>query len=139
MQLIDVVRGLAQALHLPELQPGADGSGAFRVHGIPVLLLPRPEGEQAFVARSRLGSLEGADAVSLLPQLMVANFFADGVGGAALSLDARGDVYLTQHFSEASAGFAHVLASLERFAAQARRCRDLLPAPTSFPLTEGHA
>ncbi len=139
MQLIDVVRGLAQALHLPELRPDADGSGAFRVHGIPVLLLPRPEGEQAFVARARLGSLQGADAASLLPQLMVANFFADGVGGAALSLDARGDVYLTQHFSEACAGFAHVLASLERFAAQARRCRDLLPAPASLPLLEGHA
>ncbi len=139
MQLIDVVRGLAQALHLPELRPGADGSGAFRVHGIPVLLMPRPEGERAFVARARLGSLEGSDAASLMQQLMVANFFADGIGGAALSLDARGDVYLTQHFSEACAGFAHVLASLERFAAQARRCRDLLPAPAGFPCTGGHA
>lgn len=139
MQLIDVVRGLAQALHLPELRPDADGSGAFRVHGIPVRLLPRPEGEQAFVARARIGSLNGTDGHSLLPQLMVANFFADGIGGAALSLDARGDVYLTQHFSETSAGFAHVLACLERFAAQARRCRDLLPAPNGLHLTEGHA
>lgn len=130
MQLTEVVRQLSVALNLPDLQPQADGCGAFSVHGVPILLMPRPAGEAAFVARACLGSCEGADVDSLLPQLMAANFFADGVGGAALSLDARGDVYLTQHFREYSMSFAHVMACLERFAAHVRRCRDLLPAGT---------
>lgn len=128
MELAEIVRQLAQALQLPDLSPQADGSAAFRAQGIAVLLAPRPAGEPAFVARARLGALAG-DAVQCLPALMSANFFADGIGGAVASLDAQADVYLTQHFDLRSTSFALVLASLERFVAQACRCQALLPSP----------
>lgn len=128
MELADIVRQLAQALPLPDLSPQPDGSAALRVNGIAVLLAPRPAGEPAFVARARLGAL-GRNAAQCLPALMSANFFADGIGGAVASLDAQADVYLTQHFDLRSTSFAQVMASLERFVAQARRCQALLPSP----------
>lgn len=129
MELADIVRQLAQALHLPDLSPQPDGSAALRVNGIAVLLAPRPAGEPAFVARARLGALAGPGAAQCLPALMSANFFADGIGGAVASLDAQADVYLTQHFDLPSTSFAQVMASLERFVAQACRCQALLPSP----------
>lgn len=128
MELADIVHQLAQALHLPELSPQPDGSAAFHAQGIAVLLAPRPAGEPGFVAQARLGALVGPDAAQCLPALMSANFFADGVGGAVASLDAQGDVYLTQHFDQRSTSFALVMANLERFVAQACRCQALLPS-----------
>lgn len=137
MELTELIRQLAQVLHLPGLEPETDGSCAFRVHGITVLLAPRPAGEHAFIARASLGALAGPVAAQCLPLLMSANFFADGIGGAAASLDGQGDVYLTQHFALGTVSAPYLLACLQRFVAQARRCQALLPsepAPAAWPL-----
>lgn len=126
MHLLDLVDPLRAALGLPHLHTQADGSSAFRAQGIPVLLIPRPAPEKAFVIRSRLGPIGDRAGTDRFQSLMRANFFADGIGGAALSLDGRGDVYLTQHIPQAGLQFELFMGVLQRFITQALRGRDLL-------------
>lgn len=129
MHLLDLVDPLRAALGLPHLHTQADGSSAFRAQGIPVLLIPRPAPEDAFVIRSRLGPIGDQARTDRFQALMRANFFADGIGGAALSLDGRGDVYLTQRMPQAGLQFDFFMGVLQRFIAQALRGRELLDLP----------
>lgn len=113
---------LASHLHLPDLSADGVGACALRFGEIGVSLIERP-GEAAFIARSHLGRLDAALLDPALEHLLAACMFNDGASGAAVGVDAQGELFLTQHFREdglSVAGFAHWL---ERFVLHARACR----------------
>lgn len=138
MSLSDFIPQLASALRLPTLVAGPDGACAFRDGEVTVQLVPRPAGENAFVARARLGRVDAAGRAAMLERLLAANFFGNGVGGPVLGLDAQESVFLTQHFHPGGSGFEGLFTALERFVVHAAECRALL-ARTAGPAQErGH-
>lgn len=138
MPLSEFIPQLASALRLPEMVARPDGACAFRVGEVTVQLIPRPAGENAFVARACLGRVDGAARAATLERLLGANFFGNGVGGPVLGLDAQDTVFLTQHFPAGGLGFDGLFIALERFVTHAGECRVLLEQ-TAAPAQEmGH-
>lgn len=137
MPLSDFIPQLASALRLPELVAGRDGACAFRVGEVTVQLIPRPAGDDAFVARACLGHVDPAARAVTLERLLAANFFGNGVGGPVLGLDAQDAVFLTQHFLANGLGFEALFTALERFVVHAAECRGLL-AHTAMPTLSTH-
>lgn len=126
MQLSQVITHWSAVLRLPQLAPEPDGGYGLRVGEIDIRLVPQPLSESAFVARACLGVVDVPDFAPLLERLLRENFFAGGVGGATLGLDAEARVFLTQHFDQGRLSLAAIDAWLARFVAQARQVRQML-------------
>jgi hypothetical protein len=137
MRLSDFIPQLASALRLPGLVAGRDGACAFRVGEVTVQLIPRPSGDDAFVARACLGPVDPVARAATLERLLAANFFGNGAGGPVLGLDAQDAVFLTQHFQANGLGFEALFTALERFVVHAAECRGLL-AHTAMPILPTH-
>ena len=137
MPLSDFIPQLASALRLPALVADRDGACAFRVGEVTVQLIPRPAGEDAFVARACLGHVDPVAREATVVRLLAANFFGTGVGGPVLGLDAQDAVFLTQHFHANGLGFEALFTALERFVVHAAECRGLL-AHTAMPTLSTH-
>ncbi len=126
MQLTQVIAHLSTVLHLPHMKQDEHGASGFRVHGIDIWLAPCPAPAAAFIVRASLGQVDVPDFAPLLESLVRANFFADGVGGPVFGIDARAQVFLTQHFEEGSFSLASMDGWLSRFVAQAQAGQELL-------------
>ncbi len=126
MQLSQVITHLGAVLRLPQLAADEGGACAFRAGGVDIRLEPRPRPEAAFVLRAFLGDVDVPDFAPLLERLLRADFFAGGVGGPALGLDAQAGLFLTQHFEEGRHSLVSIEAWLARFIAHARVCQGLL-------------
>lgn len=113
---------LASQLRLPDLAVNDGGACALQFGEIGVSLVERP-GEDAFIARSHLGRLDPANIDPALERLLAACMFSDGASGAAVGVDAQGDLFLTQHFREDGLSAASFVAWLERFVRHAQACR----------------
>lgn len=126
MQLPQVIAHLSSVLRLPQMKQDEHGASGFRVHGIDIWLAPCPAPAAAFIVRASIGQVDVPDFAPLLESLVCANFFADGVGGAVFGIDARAQVFLTQHFDEGTFSLASMDAWLSRFVAQAQAGQELL-------------
>ncbi len=126
MQLPQAIAHLGAVLRLPQLEADEHGACAFRAGGVDIRLEPRPAPESAFVMRAFLGEVDVPDFAPLLERLLRADFFAGGVGGPALGLDAQAGLFLTQHFEEGRCSLASLEAWVARFIAHARACQGLL-------------
>lgn len=122
----ELVNQLAADLRLAPFPRGADGSCAMRLDDL--IYSFHPQGEGRFLVRSRLGYI-ACDDGSWLARLLEGNLFDDGVGGPALGVDVRGEVFLTQQFDAATLSFARFMERLKRFVDTGEHWAAQLPQP----------
>lgn len=116
---------LASHLCLPDLSAEGDAACALQFGEVGVSLIERP-GEAAFIARSHLGRLDAALLAPALGRLLAACLPGEGTCGAAVGVDAHGDLFLTQHFREDGLSVAVFAGRLGHFVRHARACRERL-------------
>ena len=122
----ELVNQLAADLRLAPFPRGADGSCAMRLDALVYSFHPDRAG--TFLVRSRLGSIAPSDG-AWLARLLEGNLFDDGVGGPALGVDVRGEVFLTQHFDAGTLTFARFMDRLKRFVDTGEHWAAQLPLP----------
>lgn len=122
----DLVNQLAADLRLAPFPRGADGSCAMRLDAL--MYSFHLEREGCFLVRSRLGRIACHDG-TWLARLLEGNLFDDGVGGPALGVDVRGEVFLTQQFDLATLTFARFMDRLQRFVDTGEHWAAQLPRP----------
>lgn len=133
MQFQDFMNRLAVELALPGLAPNASGACALRLDDMTISFYP--DGHDVFTAMCRLGQVDASD-LATQEALLAGNFFADGVGGSALSLAWDGRAYLTQRFESAFLDAPAFLAAMQRFSNQAEAWQRELAGPA--PSTATH-
>lgn len=129
MQFHELMQRLGVELDI-ELKPDEQGACAIQLDDLKVSFYA-DEGD-AFSALCPLGAANLNDA-DTLEELLRANLFADGVGGAAICSDDEGGVYLSQCFDAGDWAIDEFVRTLERFAATAEHWRGRLAHQAAQP------
>lgn len=122
----DLMNQLAADLRIAPFPRAADGSCAMRLDALVYSLHPGEQGR--FIVRSRVGAIPSDDG-AWLARLLEGNLFDDGVGGPALGVDVRGEVFLTQAFDAATLTFNRFMERLKHFVDTGEYWAGQLPQP----------